>query len=68
MKAVRPVIPSNEVGKIAQHVWKGDGRNKGKGGFDLKTYGGPPIMSVLLYVDHRKNKNPDLAKIDIKRS
>ena len=30
MKAVLPVIASNEVGRIAQHVRRGEGRNQGK--------------------------------------
>ena len=30
MTAVRPIIASNEVARIASHVRKGEGRNKGK--------------------------------------
>ena len=30
MNAMRLLIASNEVGRIVQHVWKGDGRQEGK--------------------------------------
>ena len=50
MKAVRPAIASNEVGRIVQFVRNGDGRKEGKGMVDGFISGRLTIITIIEFL------------------